>query len=179
MPRIPATFVSSASLWLALTAPAAAQPANDAWADSTQITALPFAPAAFSADAATSAAGDPALFCKLSDDADGAKTVWYGYTTGAATEFVDIAAGGFDSVVGVYTGSPADGFSQVAGGLSGMAILSGLAPGLGMVSVAGARSSPEQMAVAPIRDASVNRTRVEAVFMVRSSFLLWGGILAR
>ena len=116
MPRIPATFVSSASLWLALTAPAAAQPANDAWADSTQITALPFAPAAFSADAATSAAGDPALFCKLSDDADGAKTVWYGYTTGAATEFVGIAAGGYDSVVGVYTGSPADGFSQVAGG---------------------------------------------------------------
>jgi CSLREA domain-containing protein len=99
-----------------MTAPAMAQPANDEWASRTLIAALPFAPPPVSVDAATSGVGDPALFCRLGSDADGARTVWFGYTTGAVTEYVDVAATGYDSVVGVYTGSPATGFVQVAGG---------------------------------------------------------------
>ncbi len=116
MPRITATLFVVVLLGALTAAPAVAQPANDDWAARTIIAALPFAPPAFSADAATSGVGDPVLFCRLGNDADGARTVWFGYTTGPTIEYVDLAALGYDSVVAVYTGSPQAGFTQVAGG---------------------------------------------------------------
>jgi CSLREA domain-containing protein len=116
MPRITAVLLLASLPWLLPASPVAAQPANDDWLNRTAIAALPFTPPAFSADAATSGVGDPLLFCRLGSDPDGAKTVWYAYATGAASEYVDVAALGYDAVVGVYTGSPQAGFTQVAGG---------------------------------------------------------------
>lgn len=116
MSRTAAALVAAVLSWLLPASPVAAQPANDEWANRTAIAALPFTPPAYSADAATSGVGDPLLFCRLGSDPDGARTVWYAYTTGAAIEYVDVAALGYDTVVGVYTGNPQAGFTQVAGG---------------------------------------------------------------
>ena len=116
MPRIAAVIATATLSWMLSAGPAAAQPANDDWASRTTIATLPFTPPALAVDAATAAAGDPVLFCRLGSDPDGARTVWYAYTSGPAVEYIDLAALGYDSVVAVYTGSPQAGFTQVAGG---------------------------------------------------------------
>jgi CSLREA domain-containing protein len=114
-PHRPARRLVAAALLLAA-ASAHAQPANDAWANRTPIPALPFTPPALAVDAATVEASDPPFFCKLSADANGARTVWYAFTTGSEPEYVDLSAGGYDTLVAVYTGSPTAGFEAVAGG---------------------------------------------------------------
>lgn len=105
-----------ALLALAAAGPVLAQPVNDAWATRTVIAALPFVPPPLAVGAATVEASDPPFFCKLAADAAGVKTVWYAFATGPDAEYVDIAATGYDSLVAVYTGTPAAGFQQVAGG---------------------------------------------------------------
>lgn len=107
-------------------------PPNDNWANAIAIPSVAPPAAAYAntqanVNLATSDATDPQITCKTQNynAAQGqmANSVWYTYTTGAATEYVNIKAteasftnGNFDAVVAVWTGAPSSGFHMVSGG---------------------------------------------------------------
>lgn len=96
---------------------AMAAPSNDDWATSTKILALPFSDTLADVQAATEAPSDPRIDCMFQGDSDLVEdSVWYEYTTGATEEFVDVAAGGYDTLIRVFEGSPQTGFVGVHGG---------------------------------------------------------------
>lgn len=95
----------------------AAQAAGDNWVDRTPITALPFSETQ-NTSTATNESTDPVLNCFVgAANSTGRATVWYSYTTGPNVEYVNLSTknSGYDTVVGVFTGSPGT-FRLVAGG---------------------------------------------------------------
>ena len=106
---------------LATQAVSAAGPANDNWANRT-IISLPFSVTETQMNQATNEATDPDPPCRPSEANSESNTLWYGYTTGAATEYLTIVAGGTSvvSIVTVYTGSPGS-FQVVSGGCASYA----------------------------------------------------------
>lgn len=102
---------------LLTSAAALAQPANDAWANREAIASLPFSDTEAAIGAATVEANDPIVVCRIGPASQGGNTVWYTYTTGPATEYVNISTAGsdYDTMVSVYTGTPGS-FELVAGG---------------------------------------------------------------
>ncbi|MEO7325060.1 MAG: choice-of-anchor Q domain-containing protein [Dokdonella sp.] len=94
-----------------------AAPPNDDWAHRTVIAALPYSDSLPNVEQATTESSDPELFCVgLGHATAGANSVWYEYTTGAADEFVTLQSGGYDTIIGVYEGSPSDGLIVDRGG---------------------------------------------------------------
>lgn len=88
---------------------ACAAPSNDDWSGRTVITELPFAQSLPDVGAATSDGTDPEIFCWSSSAGAanrGENSVWYGFTTGAADEYVDLDAAGYDTILAVYEGAP-------------------------------------------------------------------------
>ena len=94
-----------------------AAPPNDNWVDRVVIGTLPYAQIVPAMEQATNEPTDPELFCVLQGSPmTGSNSVWYEYTTGAAAEYVDIEADGYDTLAGVFAGSPKQGYSMVRGG---------------------------------------------------------------
>ena len=94
-----------------------AAPSNDNWASRAAIGALPFTETVETIEQATTETTDPLLYCvNAGYPTQGVNTVWYEFTTGATEQFVDIEAGDYDSLLAVFAGSPADGFTMVRGG---------------------------------------------------------------
>ena len=94
-----------------------ALPPNDAWANRLVIRTLPYERYVPEIELATNEPTDPELFCVLQGSPmTGSNSVWFEYTTGATEEYVDIVATGYDSLAGVFAGSPTDGYSMVRGG---------------------------------------------------------------
>ena len=113
--------MKAALRWLlagaALAAAASAQAAGDLWSDRTVIGSLPYSDTA-NTSGATEEGNDPLLNCFVgAAGSSGRATVWYQYTTGAATEYLNLSTqgSGYDTVLAVYTGSPGA-FHLVAGG---------------------------------------------------------------
>lgn len=113
--------MKAALRWLlavaALAAAASAQAAGDLWSDRTVIVSLPYSDTA-NTSGATEEGNDPVLNCFIgAAGSSGRATVWYQYTTGAATEYLNLSTqgSGYDTVLAVYTGSPGA-FRLVAGG---------------------------------------------------------------
>ena len=113
--------MKAALRWLlavaALAAAASAQAAGDLWSDRTVIVSLPYSDTA-NTSGATEEGNDPVLNCFVgAAGSSGRATVWYQYTTGAATEYLNLSTqgSGYDTVLAVYTGSPGA-FRLVAGG---------------------------------------------------------------
>jgi CSLREA domain-containing protein len=92
-----------------------AQPANDSWALREVIVALPTVDNT-SVASATVDPTDPPYFCKLGSFDQGARNVWYSFSTGGEDRYVNLSASGYDTLLAVYRGNPAEGFVQVAGG---------------------------------------------------------------
>lgn len=100
-----------------ITTAAVAAPPNDDWASRTPIAALPYADMLEGIETATKPATDPNIECvRQGDHQQGDDSVWYEYTTGAADEFVDVVADGYDTLLSVFEGSPDAGFVGVRGG---------------------------------------------------------------
>lgn len=96
---------------------ALAAPPNDDWSTRTAIATLPFSETLAGVEAATSPATDPYIECvRQGDHERGDSSVWYEYATGAVDEFVDVSAAGYDTLIGVFEGSPDAGFVAVRGG---------------------------------------------------------------
>src|SRR5690348_4051021 len=142
-------------LALGVAASATATPLNDAWNDRIAIPAVasgtPFSTSEGGAAFATSEAGDPATPCNAGPTGvpgAGTNSLWYSYTTGAQTEYVNLSTQGtyyytgVNSVTGqlnttlasiaVFTGTPGS-FHLVAGGCNstiaghdGYALIGGL-----------------------------------------------------
>lgn len=144
-----------AALALLLPAAALAQPANDAWANREAIGSLPFADTEAAVGAATVEATDPIVICRVGAASQGGNTVWYTYTTGPSTEYVNITTAGssYDTMVSVYTGTPGA-FELVAGGCNDdgiAAVFQSRVAGLRLLpnttySIEGARFSPSAAA---------------------------------
>jgi CSLREA domain-containing protein len=104
-------------------APLRAQPVNDNFASRETIT-LPYADTEGAIALATTEATDPPFFCRLGSItllptpsvAPAVKTVWYRYVTGAQTEYVNLQANGYDSILAVYAGSSTTTLEPVVGG---------------------------------------------------------------
>ena len=96
---------------------AQAAPPNDNWNARTAIAALPFSTSLPGVEQATSESTDPELFCVILGRATaGANSVWYEFTTGSSDQFVDLNSSGYDTIIGVYEGSPTQGFAVARGG---------------------------------------------------------------
>lgn len=106
-----------------LSASVFAQPANDNFAARETIT-LPFTDTETAIALATTEATDPPFFCRLGSItllptpsvAPAVKTVWYRYVTGAQTEYINLQANGYDSILAVYAGSSTATLEPVIGG---------------------------------------------------------------
>ncbi|MCU0497142.1 MAG: CSLREA domain-containing protein [Anaerolineae bacterium] len=97
----------------------AAPPSHDNWANHKVINSLPYSDTVSSVNEGTNEPIDPFLNCRngsvgVGNDA-GRHTVWYTYSTGGTTEYVNFTASGYDTVIGVFTGSPTE-FTMVTGG---------------------------------------------------------------
>jgi CSLREA domain-containing protein len=95
-----------------------AAPANDHWADRMTIAELPFSASVTDMATATTDITDPDVFCwwQSGDVANpGQSSVWFGRVTGDADEYVDLDAGGYDTLIAVYEGEPGR-FVDVPGG---------------------------------------------------------------
>ena len=106
------------SLALLVAAPAAsAAPPNDNWANREVIPALPFTDVEADVATATLEATDPIVVCRAALVGQGGNTLWYSYTSGAATEYVTLstAPSDYDTSVSVYEGAPGS-FRLVHGG---------------------------------------------------------------
>lgn len=117
MSRRPSPLALRACLLL-LAVPACASaggPVNDDWADRQVVASLPFSDIEGAIGAATLEASDPVFACRRTAPTVAARSVWYSYTTGAATEYVNASATGFDSLVAIYAGDVANGFTLVTG----------------------------------------------------------------
>ncbi|MBC8098427.1 MAG: CSLREA domain-containing protein [Armatimonadetes bacterium] len=92
-------------------------PTHDSWAERTVITALSFRDVQTDISAATVEPTDPTLPCRTGAGGQGAHTVWYGYTTGVATEYITLTTrnSDYDTILSVYTGTPGA-LTLVAGG---------------------------------------------------------------
>ncbi|NCT67399.1 MAG: hypothetical protein GXC76_07115 [Rhodanobacteraceae bacterium] len=102
---------------MAMTAAGWAHAAGDLWRDRTVIGTLPFSES-LDASTASEEGTDPVLNCFVgAAGSSGRATVWYQYTTGDSTEYVNISTqgSGYDTIVAVYTGAPGA-FRLVAGG---------------------------------------------------------------
>lgn len=112
-----AAIAAIASLAVLSGGAALAQPANDNWAAREAIASLPFADTEAAIGLATVEGTDPVLTCRLTAAGPGGNTVWYTYTTGGSTEYVNLSTqtSTYDTVVSVYTGT-AGSFQLVAGG---------------------------------------------------------------
>ncbi len=105
-------------LALVVAAPAAsAAPPNDNWANREVIATLPFTDVEADVATATLEATDPIVACRAALVGPGGNTLWYSYTTGAATEYVTLstAPSDYDTSVSVYEGAPAS-FRMAHGG---------------------------------------------------------------
>ncbi len=102
------SLLSAGWLAVALASPAAAQPVHDNWAARKAIAALPYSDTEANPAGATTEATDPTLICRIGPLTQGADSVWYSYTTGAAAEYVNLstATSTYDTVISVYTGTP-------------------------------------------------------------------------
>lgn len=118
----PAAAVLFLCALFATSAVFAAGPANDNWANRTIISTLPFNVTETQMNLATNEATDPDPPCRPQEANNESNTLWYGYTTGAATEYLTIVAGGRTvvSIITVYTGSPGS-FQVVSGGCASYA----------------------------------------------------------
>src|SRR5262245_7605309 len=89
-------------------ATAAAQPLNNNFASAEVIGALPFTDTEPLIGQATTEATDPTILCRAGAVGTGGNSVWYSYTTGAATEYVSVttATSSYDTTVAMYTGGP-------------------------------------------------------------------------
>lgn len=152
---VPVRPLAMAALALLLPAHVLAQPANDAWANREAIASLPFSDTEAAIGSATVEASDPIVVCRLGPASQGGNTVWYTYTTGASTQYVNISTAGsdYDTMISVYTGSPGS-FELVAGGCNDDGAPSAprsringlrLSPGT-TYSIEGARFSPSAAA---------------------------------
>ncbi len=108
----------------ALCKPVYAQiPANDNWANATVIATLPFSTSEPNMGNATlEAAVDLDPPCRRSGDNPVNHTVWYKYTTGAASEYLTLTIPDNHTpsgLISVYTGNPGT-FSIVSGGCNGV-----------------------------------------------------------
>ena len=99
---------------------ASAHATNDTWATRTPIGALPFHAVDPQFISATSEASDPGAPCLPDGAAPLRHSVWFGYTSGASTEYVTVGAHGdvFAALVAVFTGAPGS-FRIVGGGCGG------------------------------------------------------------
>jgi|GEM_PF-1739539 len=89
---------------------ARAAPPNDDWADRTVVAGLPFSETLPDVQDATTESTDPNIFCYYAPSGPsnpGRNSVWYGYATGDADEYVDLDATGYDTILAVYEGAPA------------------------------------------------------------------------
>lgn len=106
-----------------LSLPVAAQ-SHDDWANARIITSLPYSDSD-STSTATTEPTDPVSVCFVgAADSQGRSSVWYRYTTGAATEYVNLSTAGssYDTVIQVYRGAPGN-FEQVTGGCNDDGVL--------------------------------------------------------
>lgn len=97
---------------------------HDDWANARPIAVLPYSDAD-STSTATTEASDPVSVCFVgAGDSQGRSSVWYRYTTGAATEYVNLstAGSGYDTLIQVYQGAPGS-FQQVTGGCNDDGVL--------------------------------------------------------
>jgi len=114
--------IAAVTLFAASFAPRAwaAAPANDNWVNRTTIASLPFATTEPNMSSATVEASDPDPPCKRVGGNSETGTLWYSYSTGAATQYLTLQVP--DNVVPayitVYTGSPGS-FSLVSGACGG------------------------------------------------------------
>ena len=149
-------LLSAASLLLiaACGAPYASQaapsappgPGTDHWADRPLLTAanLPYTDASSNIVTATvdSSPADPAAPC-LPVTLTETHTVWYGYTTGASTEYLTLTTTANKQIfpeISIYTGNTADGFTIVSGGCATAVTTSGSTQGNAAIS--GIRLAP-------------------------------------
>lgn len=93
-----------------------AQPVHDEYAGRKTIAALPYSDTVGDISTATSNALDPRVFCRIGAPGAGGRSVWYSYTSGAQTEYLNVLASGFDTMIAVYTGDLTRGLEPVLGG---------------------------------------------------------------
>jgi len=97
--RLAAVLLAVLGLLVTGTTPAAAQPANDDFANAVVIATLPFTDSPDTSDA-TSEPGDP-------DCAGNAHSVWYAFTpTHGMTLLVDASGSDYDTTVSAWVGAP-------------------------------------------------------------------------
>ncbi len=89
---------------------------NDRWTDRTTITALPYSIAQADIGSASFNSDEPIAPC-FPNTLNPGNAVWYSYTTGADTEYLnlDTLGSSYDSVLSVWTGTP-NHFELVGGG---------------------------------------------------------------
>lgn len=87
----------------------AVAPPNDNWSDRKVVAELPFSDTLANIKDATTEGTDPDIFCWFQSSSaanPGEYSVWYGFTTGSEEEYVDLDAGGYDTIVAIYEGEP-------------------------------------------------------------------------
>ena len=113
-------------------------PVNDNWANATVIATLPFNTSEPNMGNATLEAADLDPPCRQPSDNSVLHTVWYKYTTGAATEYVTLVVpdnSALSAWMSVYTGTPGT-FSIVSGGCTSYSFPAGVS------RIAGLRLAP-------------------------------------
>jgi CSLREA domain-containing protein len=103
-------------------------PVNDNWANATVIATLPFSTSVSNMSNATLELGEPDPPCRQPADLSVVHTVWYKYTTGAATEYVTLLVPDNQALsawMSVYTGAPGT-FSIVSGGCTSYSFPAGV-----------------------------------------------------
>lgn len=107
---------SALTLAALVAAPVCAQ-VNDDWANASVISALPYSDAV-TTSAATTEPTDPQSICFVGANSSvGKGSVWYRYTTGSSSEYLNLSTQGstYDTLIQVFSGS-AGAFNQVVGG---------------------------------------------------------------
>ena len=94
-----------------------AVPPNDNWANRQVIPALPFTDIEPDVATATLETTDPIVVCRGALVGQGGNSLWYSYTTGAATEYVTLstATSDYDTTASLYEGTPGS-FQMPLGG---------------------------------------------------------------
>ncbi|MEO7916316.1 MAG: hypothetical protein ABIR16_01630, partial [Dokdonella sp.] len=108
---------ASALIFATLIASPVCAQVNDDWTNATVITALPYSDTV-TTSTATIEPTDPQSICFVGANSSvGKGSVWYRYTTGASSEYLNLSTQGssYDTVVQVFTGV-AGAFDQVLGG---------------------------------------------------------------